>query len=68
MDLEELYKKKHKLNMKVKELGEKLNKKIKELGGKIVKVNKQISQIEYDNMLKANSVTLDGNFNLQVGK
>ena len=55
--LEELYKKKDKLNMKIIALGDKL-----------VKVNKQISEIEYENMLKANKVILDGNFNLKVGK
>ena len=57
MDLQELYKKKDKLNMKVKTLGD-----------KIVKINKQISKIEYENMMKAGNVILDGNFNLQVGK
>ena len=57
MDLQELYKKKDKLNMKVKALGD-----------KIVKINKKISKIEYENMMKANSIILDGNFNLKVGK
>ena len=34
---------------------------------KIVKINQEISQLEYERMLKANKVILKSNFNLSVG-
>jgi len=53
--LKQLYKKRDKINSKIKKLDKTL-----------VQINQEISKIEYENMLKANNIILDQDFIIKM--